>query len=147
MSFFIKRFGEDKRTAQPGFLEAEIASFFVAEGFSVSIVKRSKKRGDDFEFIARKGATLFNVEVTAVNVPKLSKATIKNRLNDKKDQVPSTAPALLFIILPEAWAEEGDALLGILASATSPVFHLSEAVQCCVLRLGAHIWTPAPLSR
>lgn len=110
------------RTTRSSLLEAEIASWFSEECYKVSIIKETGVRGEDFDFSAQGPSMTVNVEVTEIDVTDLSEKTVSNRLNNKSDQVPATGPALLFIIIPDAWAVNGDEASKSFWSTTSEFF-------------------------
>jgi hypothetical protein len=101
----VERFHE--RTTKQCCIEAEVAGFFVEDGFAVEIVKEIGVRGQDFDFIARKDLVRFNVEITARDPAPVSISAVRNSLHGKRDQVPNDNPAILYIITPEEWSANG----------------------------------------
>jgi hypothetical protein len=100
-----KRMAE--RPIRPAFFEMLSAKQFLNNGFEIFARPETGKRGDDFDFIAGRAGETVNVEVTALTAEEFSEKTIVNRLNDKRDQVPKTAPAVLFCVIPERWTTVG----------------------------------------
>jgi hypothetical protein len=96
-----KRIAE--RPIRPAFFEMLAAKQFLKHNFEISARPESGKRGDDFDFIATRAGEIVNVEVTALTAKEFSEKTIVNALNDKRDQVPKTAPAVFFCAIPERW--------------------------------------------
>ncbi len=91
------------RPTKPCFIEAEIASMHVYNGFQVEIIKESGKRGEDFDLSAIKDGTAVSVEVTSKIDGPLTVRTIKNTLHDKRSQVPADCPAVLYTHIPAEW--------------------------------------------
>jgi hypothetical protein len=101
----IKRFrsNRDMRSVN---LEAMIASFFKKQEFSIKILPQTMIRGLDFDFTATRGSEKINVEVTGCTNERFSAGNIKNILEKKRDQLPDSDPALLYIILPQEWVSD-----------------------------------------
>jgi hypothetical protein len=96
------------RDLRSSFFEMMSAKQFLDNGFEVAARPETGRRGDDFDFVAIGHGQTINVEVTALTAPSFSEKTIANMLHGKRDQVPKTAPAVLFCILPSSWtATEG----------------------------------------
>lgn len=92
-----------KRPTKACFLEAEIASLLVYNGFQVEIVKETGVRGDDFDLLASSDANKVSVEVTSKIEGPLTTRTIANTLQSKRDQVPDSRPAVLYISISPKW--------------------------------------------
>lgn len=88
---------------EPSFVEAEIASLLVFNGFEVEIVKETGIRGDDFDLLATRGGSTVSVEVTSKREGKLTVQTVKNTLDSKRNQVPPHRPAILYMHVPAEW--------------------------------------------
>ena len=88
------------------FFELFAARLFLAGGFQIHAKPEIMVRGEDYDFTAINGDASINVEVTALTVVKYTERTIWNALNDKRDQVPVDAPAVLICIIPETWLDE-----------------------------------------
>lgn len=108
------------RPTKPCFIEAEIASTLIVNGFSVHIRSESGRRGMDFDISANFGGWPINVEVTGRDegLP-LSPNAIRNTLNRKWKQLPEDAPAVIYIHVPEKWMEDPRAHR-IISSAINP---------------------------
>jgi len=63
-------------------------------------------KGKDFDFVAIRDSTTFNVEVTSINTEFFSSNTIKNALDRKRTQLPTDAPSVVFVIIPPSWLVE-----------------------------------------
>ncbi|WP_396593400.1 hypothetical protein [Brevundimonas sp. R86498] len=88
------------------FFEAQAASVMTQAGFQVSFHEETGSRGQDFDFVAKKGVDQFNCEVTAFSTPDFKPETVRNTLNRKRQQLPMDAPALIFCTLAEGWVGE-----------------------------------------
>lgn len=119
-----ERFWE--RETKPCFTEATIAKNFSSGGFEVEIVRESGVKGEDFDFVARKGSLEITVEVTAKEATKLTAETVRNSLKKKRKQVPGDRPAILYVIIPEKWTENGDDAYKILSNAVEDHFRSSK---------------------
>jgi hypothetical protein len=95
-----------KRSTKPCFIEAEIASLLVYNGFDVEIIKESGIRGEDFDLLATKDGITLSVEVTSKEDGPLTDKTIKNTLHSKRKQVPPTRPAVLYLHIPAEWMND-----------------------------------------
>jgi len=76
-----------KPTTEPGFVEAEVTSLLLFNGFDVEIVKESGVRGDDFDLFATRRGSTVSVEVKSKPEGELTAQTIRNTLHSKRDQV------------------------------------------------------------
>jgi hypothetical protein len=85
------------RPTKPCFIEAEIASLLVCNGFQIEIIKEHGIRGGDFDLLASKDGTTISVEVTSKIDGPLTVQTISNTLHAKRDQVPPDRPAVLYM--------------------------------------------------
>jgi hypothetical protein len=92
-----------KRATKPCFIETEIASLLVFNGFEVEIIKESGVKGEDFDLLAKKDSITISVEVTSKEDGPLTVQTIKNTLHSKRNQVPGNRPAVLYIHIPAEW--------------------------------------------
>ncbi len=94
------------RPTKPSFIETEIASLLVFQGFELEVVGEKGKRGDDFDFLATRGGITVSIEVTSKNVDSLSPKTLRNTLFKKRNQVPPGQPAVLYIHIPAKWMRD-----------------------------------------
>jgi hypothetical protein len=83
------------RPTKPCFIEAEVASLLVRNGFQIKIIKETGVRGEDFDLLAIRDGTTVSVEVTSKVEGPLRTQTIENTLHAKRDQVPANRPAVL----------------------------------------------------
>jgi hypothetical protein len=92
------------RETKPCFIEAEIASMLVVNGFEVEVKKESGKLGADFDLAASYRGEPINIEVTAKkDDTTLTAKTLTNTLNQKRKQLPDDAPAALYLHVPADW--------------------------------------------
>jgi hypothetical protein len=91
---------EDLRSS---FFEMLSAKQFLRNGYEIIARSETGRRGEDFDFAAIGNGQTINVEVTALRATSFSEKTISNRLSDKRTQVPNTAPAVLFCVIPSSW--------------------------------------------
>lgn len=128
----LKRFTE--RPTKPCFYESEIASRFVEADYEVEIVVETGVKGDDFDFVARKNGCQINVEVTAKDDDtQISVLTIQNTLNDKRKQLPDDNPAVLYVIIPTAWTDNGEVAEAVFTEATDSFFAGSKRINAIVI--------------
>jgi len=102
--FLRQRFLE--RETEPCFVETEIASLLVFNGFKVEVVKETGVRGDDFDLLATRGGSTVSVEVTSKRGGPLTVQNIKNTLDSKRSQVPAYRPAVLYMHVPAEWMRD-----------------------------------------
>ena len=91
------------RSTKSCFIEAEIASSLVFNGFQVEILKEHGKKGEDFDLLATKDGATISVEVTSKLDGALTVKRIKNTLQAKRRQVSPDRPAVLYIHVPADW--------------------------------------------
>jgi hypothetical protein len=96
------------RPLRATFFEARAAAHLAAHGLSIEIREETRRRGQDFDFQATYGSTLFHVEVTEATKFQFSPNTLSNKLSKKRSQVPDTHPALLFCTIPSEWHVQAD---------------------------------------
>jgi hypothetical protein len=97
-----KRLSE--RPLRSAFFEMLAAKQFLKAGFQISAQPEVNRLGDDFDFTATAGDILVNVEVTALTAKEPSEATVLNALRQKRRQLPTDAPAVVYCVLPENWS-------------------------------------------
>lgn len=122
-----------KRATKSCYEEALIASFFFHDGFEVEIIKESGIRGSDFDFVARRQEQSISVEVTAKEPVPLTVETIKNTLNQKRTQVPAHRPAILYVLIPECWTQDGQTAEAVLSEAIGSFFKSSQRFNAVIL--------------
>jgi hypothetical protein len=122
------------RETKPCFTEAIVAKSLSKDGFEVEIVRESGAKGKDFDLLARKGSLEISVEVTAKDAPELTVATIRNTLDKKRKQVAADRPAILYMIIPEEWTENGAEAERIFSEAMESHFRNSQTFNAvCVV--------------
>ncbi len=133
-----KRMAE--RSIRPAFFEMLSAKQFLKNNFQISARPESGKRGDDFDFIASRAGESINVEVTALTAEEFSEKTIVNRLNDKRDQVPKTSPAVLFCVIPERWTSAGNVNWDeVLGRITGNFFRGTKRINVVIFWMEQHL--------
>lgn len=120
------------RPTKPCFYELEIANIFHEKGFSIEIVKETGTRGQDFDFIARTDGDQINVEVTAKEDVPMGDSTIKNTLFDKRNQLPNDNPAILYVIIPTAWTDDGPLIEDLARKSIEDFFTRSRRISVVV---------------
>ena len=106
-----KRF--ERRNTRQTFIEATIAHSVFKDSRSVEIIEETGVRGEDFDFRTICGKQVINIEVTEKSNLQPSVNTIKNTLRKKRDQFPKNEPAILYIVIPNNWAQI-DGIKGII---------------------------------
>ncbi len=96
----------EKKSLRPMFFEMLAAKQFFKAGFKIFARQETGVRGEDFDFTAKRGENMVNVEVTALTADEFSEKTISNALRHKRTQLPNNAPAVLYCALPEHWLEQ-----------------------------------------
>lgn len=105
------------RPTKPCFIETEIASLLVCNGFRLKIIKETGVRGEDFDMLAMKDSDEVSVEVTSKVEGPLTVQTISNTLHAKRDQVPPGRPAVLYIHVPAEWTRDQTVALPVFTDA------------------------------
>jgi hypothetical protein len=131
LEFLRRRF--HTRPTKPCFIEAQIASLQVANGFRVEIVGESGLRGRDFDLTARRDGMALNIEVTGKDEIPLSAKTIRNTLTSKRTQLPTTVPAIVYMHVPANWMQDKKAAQAIFSEAFNDVFSRSRRFSAVVL--------------
>lgn len=85
------------------FFEAFAARMFTDLGYAITIRPETGVKGQDFDFVASKGDTHINGEVTTLTGAEHSATTVGNALEQKRKQLPTDAPAVIFVVVPEQW--------------------------------------------
>ncbi|MBM0206588.1 hypothetical protein JNW90_28955 [Micromonospora sp. STR1s_5] len=78
---------------------------FQTSGYEISFVAETGRRGDDFDFTAHKNGTDVAVEVTHIKRDRFYVSTLRNKLQEKRTQVPADRPAVLCIFVKTGWVE------------------------------------------
>lgn len=98
---YVRRFQRDDLRAT--FFECMVARLFLRAGFTLSTNARRGVRGQDFDLQATQGSCVINAEVTALAEKPFSAKTLSNTIQSKRDQLPSDAPAVMFVVYPPSW--------------------------------------------
>jgi Holliday junction resolvase-like predicted endonuclease len=95
-----------ERPLRSAFFEMLAAKQFLKAGFQISARPELNRRGEDFDFTARRaGDMVVNVEVTALTGKEPSQATVLNALRNKRRQLPKSAPGIVYCVIPESWSD------------------------------------------
>jgi hypothetical protein len=94
------------RPLRSTYFEMLAAKQFLKAGFQISARPEVGRLGDDFDFTATAGDVLVNVEVTALTGKQPSDATVLNALREKRRQLPTDAPAVVYCVIPENWQRQ-----------------------------------------
>jgi hypothetical protein len=93
------------RPLRSTYFELLAAKQFLRAGFQISARPEVRRLGADFDFTATAGDdVLVNVEVTALTAKQPSNATVLNALREKRKQLPTDAPAVVYCVFPENWS-------------------------------------------
>jgi hypothetical protein len=121
------------RPTKPCFIEAEVASLLVCNGFQIQIIKESGLRGEDFDLLATKDAKTVSVEVTSKLDGPLTIKTISNTLHSKRNQVPADRPAVLYMHIPSEWMRAQPIGLAVFTDAIVGFLNRSKRFNAIVL--------------
>lgn len=130
----------DKQPKRASYFEILTAKQFLKQGFEIYARPEVGRRGEDFDFTAKQQDIIINVEVTALTGQHFSKKSIANSLQNKRDQVPDSAPAILYCVLPEPWTLEPNIDWDhILQSVTEKFFRSSKRWNAVVFWIEQHV--------
>jgi hypothetical protein len=93
------------REVRPSVFEMLAAKQFFKAGFEIHAMPQKGKLGEDFDFLAKRNDQQINVEVTALTSPVYSESTLVTALKRKRSQLPDSAPAVIFCVIPESWID------------------------------------------
>jgi hypothetical protein len=128
-----KRFRE-RTDLRALFAELEIASLLVRNKVSVKVVEESGKRGEDFDLLATIRGAPVSVEITVIQEDAaMSTRSILNRLRSKRTQVSAIRPAILYLVVPDAWMKNYSLAALIFDAAIRRVFLQSRRFNAIVL--------------
>lgn len=96
-----------RRSIRPCYFETTTAADFLDDGFAVSVVPEVNQRGFDFDFSITRDGQSIAVEVTAKNEGIINIDSLYNTLHSKRTQLPKDRPAILFVVIPEEWTQDG----------------------------------------
>jgi hypothetical protein len=131
------------RNLRSVFFEMIAAKKFVRAGYDIAANPETGVKGDDFDFVAVKGEEKINVEVTALTAPAFSVRTVSNALKTKRKQVPNTAPAVIFCVVPETWAKDGIDLDAWLSRTASAFLATTQRINLIVFLMEQHVDQPS----
>lgn len=101
--FEVLRGRFEQRPIRSVYFEATAASYFIEERYNVVIREETGVRGNDFDFAVFNNKEKINVEVSEFSSDQFSASMLKNKLNEKRSQLPPEKPAILFLTCPESW--------------------------------------------
>lgn len=119
------------RDPRSAFQEAMAARLFMENGFAITAVSESGVKGNDFDFRAKKAGQTVCVEVTMLQAPAYSEATLKNAFAAKVKQMPKEKPGVIWCVVPPAWLADNDAPAKLAAQAHR-LFGVSKRVNAIV---------------
>lgn len=129
----------EKKSLRPMFFEMLAAKQFFKAGFEIYARQEIGVRGEDFDFIAKRGEEAVNVEVTALTADEFSEKTILNALRHKRKQLPNNAPAVLYCVLPEHWLGQGRNWNATLEGVANNFFSGTRRINVVVFWVEEHI--------
>lgn len=132
-----KRLSE--RPLRSAFFEMLAAKQFLKAGFQISARPEVKQLGADFDFTATAGGIRVNVEVTALTAKEPSEATVLNALRQKRRQLPTDAPAVVYCVVPENWSRSAINWDDYLHKIVSQFFRDSQRVNVVVFWMEQHM--------
>ena len=124
----------DKETIKAPFLEIQVASLLVMHGYAVVVREEINQRGSDFDLEITKENEKISVEVTGKAENSLTPNTLINTLNKKRNQVPDSQPAVLYIHVPADWMstpENMNVFEKVFKSSTSNLKRYHVCVLAC----------------
>jgi len=130
-----------KRPLRSSFFEAHIASQFAECGHRVTVIKESGVRGQDFDFQAVRNGMCVNVEVTETLRPQPCADALAEKLRKKVSQLPSDAPGILALVIPDSWATMADIVEPALGFACTNLFRRSRRINAVIVSWVAGIPT------
>lgn len=95
-----------QRDLRVAYYEAFAARLFWEAQYEIHTRPETMVKGEDYDFAATKNGEQVNVEVTTLAEKQFSQRTIPNSLIQKRKQLPNTAPAIIFVVLPTLWVSE-----------------------------------------
>jgi hypothetical protein len=122
-----------ERDLRSAFYEMFAARLFHRAGYQIVAKPEVGKKGEDFDFTARKNGEVINVEVTALIAPKFSNVTVGNALRGKASQLPTTSPAIIVCAYPEQWHDPKIPPSVLFQEAVVRFFRSSRRVNAVVL--------------
>jgi hypothetical protein len=125
------------RETRGSYFEARILHYFQQDNFEVAIKHESGVKRGDFDFTAFGGGDKLNVEVTSCTNDRFSVTNLRNVLNAKRKQLPHTAPAALYCILPVRWFESYSDLQFGLMDVTLSFFRTTHRINYV-----CYVWDP-----
>jgi hypothetical protein len=115
------------------FFEAFAARMFTDLGYAITIRPETGVKGQDFDFVASKNGTTINCEVTTLTGAAHSATTVGNALEQKRKQLPTDAPAIIFVIVPEAWfVGRNDEVVQLLRDDALQAYNRSQRINSIV---------------
>jgi hypothetical protein len=129
----LRRRFQKRKDTRALFSEAQTASLLVRNGVTVEIIGETGKRGEDFDLLATVRGVSVSVEVTGIKGSTLSVSAILNKLKSKRGQVSTKRPAVLYVIVPEAWMKNYTAAFLVFNQAIMSFMQRSKRFNAVVL--------------
>jgi len=115
------------------FFEAFAARMFTDLGYAITIRPETGVKGQDFDFIASKDDTRINCEVTTLTGAEHSAITVGNALEQKRKQLPTDAPAVIFVVTPERWfVGRNDEVVQLLRDDALQAYNRSQRINSII---------------
>jgi hypothetical protein len=127
------------RPLRSTFFELLAAKQFLRAGFQISARPEVGRLGEDFDFTATAGDVIVNVEVTALTAKQPTEATVFNALQQKRRQLPKSAPAVVYCVVPENWSHSAINWDDYLQKIVSRFFRGTTTVNVVVFWMEQHI--------
>lgn len=103
---FCRRLKVKVRDLRSVFFEMLMTRRYLEARCEIFAREETKIRGLDFDFEVMRGTDRINVEVTALEERPFAETTLANALHHKRTQLPTTAPAIIHVVLPDCWDAE-----------------------------------------
>jgi hypothetical protein len=121
------------RPLRQTFFEAQAASQLAERGYNIEIFKERGVRRQDFDFRVKRAGLSINVEVTEAQIPTPDLSKLANKLGRKRGQLPDNDPAILFVIIQDAWAKTPIEADRALSGACGRLFRNSRRINAVVI--------------
>lgn len=130
---FVKRF--EHRDHRGLFYEAMAARSLADALTDVEVRVESGIKGQDFDFLGvDHDGIQFDIEVTQKQDGEPTIATLRNLLKRKRRQFSGDSPGILFVTIPENWADKSSQVEEAFAESTSEFFQSSQRVNLIVFQ-------------
>jgi hypothetical protein len=93
------------RHIRPALYELFAAISMQRAAFEISARPETGSQGQDFDFAAARQDEIINVGVTALTAKAFLQNTVRRALNQKRRQIPTDRPAIIFCVIPDEWQQ------------------------------------------